>query len=73
MFLPIARSVPPEILEALRRQIRVARGVLDNAMPEILLDCPGVLSVVRELVSGSMTQHVWVDGELDARVPARAS
>jgi hypothetical protein len=36
-------SISPEILEPVRRQIRVACGVLNVPMPEVLLDRPSSL------------------------------
>lgn len=45
-----AVSVPPEILEPVRSQVCVASSVLNIAMPEVLLDRSGVLSVVGQLI-----------------------
>src|ERR1017187_2970573 len=41
-------------------------------MPEVLLDRPGVLSVVGQFVAGRMTQHGRVDGKPGARLPSGA-
>src|SRR5664279_6441171 len=65
-------SVAPEILEPVRRQIRVACGVLNIAMPEVLLDRSRVLPVVGELVAGRMTQHVRMNRKREARLPSGA-
>ena len=65
-------SVPPEILEPVRRQVRVACGVLNIPMPEVLLYRPGVLPVVGQFVASRMTEHMRVDGKLDARLPSGA-
>ena len=50
----------------MRRQGRIARRVLDIAMPEIGLDSARVVSVVGELVAAGMAQHVGV--RLDAQI-----
>ena len=32
-------------------------------MPEVVLQGPGVMAIVRELEPAGMAKHVWVDGE----------
>jgi hypothetical protein len=54
----------PEILEPIRRQRGVARGVLDIAVPQVGLQRSGVVAVIRELVPTAMAEHVGVS--LDA-------
>ena len=39
--------------------------MLDVLVPEVVLHGPSVVAVVGELVTAGVTQHVWVDRELD--------
>src|SRR4029434_5939701 len=59
--------VLPEPLKPIRRQSRVTDGRVDRLVPEVVLDCPGVLAVVCELVAAGMPQHVAVNEEREAR------
>ena len=47
-------SVFPEALKSVRRQSRVTDGRIDRLVPEVVLDCPGVLAIVCELVAAGM-------------------
>ena len=58
--------IAPEIFEPICRQFGVAGGMLNVAVPQIMLDRPRVLAVVGQLVAGGVAQHVRMDGELDA-------
>src|SRR3954451_19822510 len=49
-----------EALEPLRRQLGVARGVLDVLVPEPFLQGAGVLAVVGELEAAGVPRHVRV-------------
>ena len=60
------RSVSKKLLETLRSQGGVPRGILDIAMPEIRLDRTRVVPIVGELVAASMAEHVGV--RLDTQV-----
>ena len=43
-------------------------------MPGLVLDCPGVLTVVGQLEAGGMPEHVGMHGEVGAgHLPARAT
>lgn len=55
---PLWLSVPPEALEAVRRELGVAHGVLDVLVPEVVLHGARVVPVVRELVAAGMAEHV---------------
>ena len=44
-------DLPPEILESVRRQFGVPDGVLNVLVPQVGLQRPGILAVVRELVA----------------------
>ena len=59
--------VLPEAFEAIRRQGRVTDGRVDRLVPKVVLDCPGVLAIVCELVAAGMPQHVAVNEEGEAR------
>jgi uncharacterized protein (UPF0147 family) len=50
----------PEPLEAILRQLRVSRSVLNVSVPKIRLQCAGILSVIRELVATGVAKHVSV-------------
>ena len=63
---PIARLVPPEILEPRRRQLGIADGVLDCSMAEPILNGPRVVSGVRQCVAAAMAQRVRVHREIEA-------
>ena len=69
----LGNSVFPEILEAGNRELRVADSVLDVLVPEILLDGPGVVTIVSELISAGVAQHVRVNGEGEAGFTACSS
>ena len=51
-------DLPPEILESVRRQFGVPDGVLNVLVPQVGLQRPGILAVVRELVAARVAQHV---------------
>jgi hypothetical protein len=48
--VPDAELRSPKVLEARRRQFRVAHRVLDVAVSEVSLRCPGVMPSVRQRV-----------------------
>jgi len=49
--MPAMASVLPKPLEPVGRQLRVAHGVLDVLVPQVVLEGPGVVAVVGELVA----------------------
>src|SRR5271166_367675 len=53
--------LPPEITEPIGCHLGVAHGVLDILVAEIVLQRSRVVSVVGELVSTGVPQHVRVD------------
>src|SRR5262245_19277063 len=64
----------PEAFEAIRSPSRVTDGRVDRLVPKVVLDCPGVLAVVCELVAAGMPQHVGCErgsGSPRPRQPAR--
>src|SRR3974390_2304986 len=61
------RLVFPEAFEAIRRESRVTDGRVDRLVPKVVLDCPGVLAIVCELVAAGMPQHVAVNEKGKAR------
>jgi hypothetical protein len=60
-------SVPPEILEPVRRQGRIDRGARDRPMAEPSLDRPGVVALVGERVAAGVAEHVWMRLQFEAR------
>ena len=67
-----ASSILPEVFEPVRSQFCVARRVLDVAVSQIMLNGSCILSVIGELVAGSVAQHMWVDGERQSGLLAGA-
>ena len=59
-------SLPPEILEPVRRQRRVDRGAGDQPMTEPRLDGAGVVPLVGERVATGVAEHVGVGFQLEA-------
>src|SRR5271154_1876594 len=59
-------SIPPEVLEAVRRQCRVDGGAGDRSMAEPPLDRPGIVALVGERVAAGMAEHVGVRLDLKA-------
>lgn len=59
--------VAPEPFEPIRRKLGVAHRMHDVSVPEIVLDGPGVVTVVREFVAARMSEHVRVHGEGQTR------
>src|SRR5262249_8661420 len=63
----LSPSLPPEVLEPVRRQRRVNRGASDRPMPEPTLDRPGVVPLVGEGVAAGVPQYMRVRLQLQAR------
>jgi hypothetical protein len=57
------QSVVPESLKPVRSKLRVSHSVLDVPMTEIVLDRAGVVSLIGELETAGVAQHVRVNGE----------
>jgi hypothetical protein len=53
-----AGSFLPKPLEAIGRQLGVEHRVLDVAMPEIVLDGTGIVTIIGELEPAGMAQHM---------------
>jgi hypothetical protein len=60
-------SVPPEVLEPVRRQGRADRSAGDRSMAEPSLDCPSVVPLVGEGVATGVAEHVRVRLQFEAR------
>src|SRR5262249_52746102 len=58
-------SVPPKVFEAVGRHFGVSDGVLNVLVPEVMLQGPRVVAIVRELEPTGMAKHVRGDGECD--------
>ena len=56
-------SVPPKVLEPVGRHVGVPDRVLDILVPEVVLQGPGVMAIVREFEPAGMAKHVRVDRE----------
>jgi hypothetical protein len=55
-----AASLPPEILEPIRRQFGIADGMLDVFVAEISLECAGVMALIRQREPAGVAKHVRV-------------
>ena len=56
-------GLPPQLIEPCRIGGGVADGVLDVAMPEVVLDQPGVRALVGQGVAARVAQHVRIGGQ----------
>ena len=56
-------SSSPKVLEPIGRHFGVSDRVLDVLVPEVVLQGPGVMAIVRELEPAGMAKHVRVDRE----------
>ena len=56
-------SIPPKVLEPVGRHFGVPDRVLNVLVPEVVLQGPCVVAIVRELEPTGMAKHVWVDRE----------
>jgi hypothetical protein len=70
-------SIFPKVSESLGRKLSISDSVLDILVPEIVLPRPRILSIVGELESACMAEHVrmyaeWHLGAL-AKPPHHAS
>jgi hypothetical protein len=51
-------DLPPEVLEPVRRQLGVAYGVLNVAVPKVVLQRPRVVTSIGEGKAAGVAQHV---------------
>ena len=58
-----------KILKPIRRQLGIPRSVLDILMPQVVLNCPRILSIVRQLEPAGVAQHVGMSGEIETGPP----
>jgi len=56
-------SIPPKVLEPVGRHVGVPDRVLNVLVPEVVLQGPGVVAIVREFEPTGVAKHVRVDGE----------
>ena len=56
-------SVPPKVLEPVRRHFGVPDRVLNVLVPEVVLERSRVVAIVGEFEPTGMAKHVWVDRE----------
>src|SRR5215468_196658 len=59
----VGGSVPPEILEAVRREFGIAHCMLNVLVAEPSLQRPGVVAGVGQRVAATVAQHVREDRE----------
>ena len=64
IFHVLSSLVIPEAIETIRSQFRVTHCVLNILMTHIVLNSPGVVSLVGQLVSATMPEHVGVNREI---------
>ena len=57
------RSLPPEILDPVRRQGRIRRRARNRPMAEPSLNRPGIVPPIRERIAAGVTQHARVSFE----------
>jgi hypothetical protein len=57
----------------LRSQRGVPRRILDIAVAEISLDCPGIVAVIGELVAAGMPKHVGMGLNTQLAATARST
>ena len=55
-----ALALSPEILEPVGRHFRISRGVHDALVAEVVLERPGIVPIVGELVPAGVPEHVRV-------------
>jgi len=63
-------SILPKTIKPIRRQFSVPHRMLNIPMPHLVLNRPGIVAVVGQLITAGMAQHVGMDGEADIGVPA---
>jgi hypothetical protein len=56
-------SVPPKAFEPIGRHFGIPDRVLNVLVPEVVLQGPRVVAIVRELEPTGVAKHVWVDRE----------
>src|SRR5215831_5584868 len=56
-------SSSPKVLEPVGRHVGIPDRVLNVLVPEVVLQGPRVMAIVRELEPTGMAKHVWVDRE----------
>src|SRR5437867_567885 len=71
-FKNAACLIPPKVLEPCRRQFRISDRVADISMPKVILNGSRVVTIARELVSRTMSQHVRVNLEGHSGLLSRA-
>ena len=66
----VSESVAPEVVEATWRQLGVTHRVRNVLVPEVLLNAARVVTIVGQLVTASMAQHVRMHREWNIGDPA---
>src|ERR1700739_1329885 len=60
----LARALPPEVLKAIRRQLRIAHSVLDVFVTEIGLKGTGIVTSIGQREAAGVSKHVRMSLEL---------
>jgi hypothetical protein len=68
-----ANRLPPDIPEQLGAHRRIPNSVRDTAMPEVVLEPPGIYPLVRQGIAACMAQHMDVDPEGNSRCALAAA
>lgn len=63
---PRTPLIPPKILKPIRRQLGIPHRMLNVLMPQVMLNRPRILPIVRQLKPASMAKHVWVSRKIEA-------
>jgi hypothetical protein len=63
IFIERPHSVLPEILESIRGHLGVSYRVHDIFVTHVVLQGPGIMPIVSELVAGGMPEHVGMNWE----------
>ena len=65
-------SIPPKVLEPVGRHVGVPDRVLNVLVPEVVLQGPGVVAIVRELEPAGMGSMCgWIGNGISAASPRR--
>jgi len=64
--------IPPEASEPIRRQLGIPNRMLNVSVPQVVLNRPRVVAVVRQLVAARVVPHVRMHEEAQRGDGARS-
>jgi hypothetical protein len=67
LCLSFVSLIVPEVGKPMGRQRRVTNGMLNIAMPQVLLDGPGIHAFVGEIKTAGMPEHMGMNRKRQAR------